>query len=97
MVDHDQQGIKTRGKGEIGDEITGDLLKGARGGGGNGQEGRPRWMCVYFVLLARSTPFDITANIGGKAWPPKLGGNQLVGFQNSWMAGCGVVMVASND
>ena len=30
MVDHDQQGIKTQGGGEVGDEVARDLLEGAR-------------------------------------------------------------------
>ena len=33
MVDHDQQGIKARGGREVGDQVTGDLLEGARGMG----------------------------------------------------------------
>ena len=33
MVDHDQQGIETRGGGEVGDKVAGDLLEGARGVG----------------------------------------------------------------
>ena len=39
MVDHDQKGIKTIRKGEVGDQITGDLLKGAGAQGQNGKEG----------------------------------------------------------
>ena len=31
MVDHDQERIEARRKGEIGDEITGNLLEGVRG------------------------------------------------------------------
>ena len=30
MVDHDQQRIKTRGSGKVGDKVTRDLLKGAQ-------------------------------------------------------------------
>ena len=33
MVDHDQQGIKAGGSGEVGDQVTRDLLEGARGAG----------------------------------------------------------------
>ena len=33
MVDHNQQGIKTRGGREVSDKVTRDLLKGARGMG----------------------------------------------------------------
>ena len=37
MVDHDQERVKARGDGEIGDEVAGDLLEGARGGGFDGR------------------------------------------------------------
>ena len=36
MVYHDQERVKARGNGEICDEITGDLLEGARGDGFHG-------------------------------------------------------------
>ena len=36
MVYHDQERVKARGDVEIGDEITGDLLEGARGDGLDG-------------------------------------------------------------
>ena len=31
MVDHNQQRIEARGGGEVGDQVTGDLLEGVRG------------------------------------------------------------------
>ena len=31
MVDHDQQGIKAEGSGEVGDQIARDLLEGMEG------------------------------------------------------------------
>ena len=40
---------------------------------------------------------DITLNVRGEAWPPKLRGNKLVSFENSRMTSSGMVMVASND
>ena len=52
MVDHDQKGIKTIGKGKVGDEITGDLLEGAGAGGWNGEEWGSGRMGVHLVLLA---------------------------------------------
>ena len=52
MVDHNQKGIKTIRKGKVGDQITGDLLKGARAGGQNGEEWGLRRMGVDLVLLA---------------------------------------------
>ena len=75
MVDHDQKGIKTIRKGGVGDQIIGDLLKWARARGWNREKGRLGWMHIDFVLLARSTATDITADIGGEAWPPKLRSN----------------------
>ena len=72
MVDHNQKGIKTIGKGKVGDQITGDLLEGAGAGGWNGEEWGSGWMGVYFVLLTRGTAADVAANIRGKAWPPKF-------------------------
>ena len=97
MVDHDQKGIKTVGKGKVSDEITGDLLEGARAGGRNGEEWGSRRMGVSFVLLARCTSADIAANVRGEAGPPKLRGDQLASFENAWMARCGMIMVACHD
>ena len=52
MVDHNQKGIKTIGKGEAGDQIAGDLLKGAGAGGWNGEEQGVGQMGIDLVLLA---------------------------------------------
>ena len=52
MVDHDQKSIKTIGKGEVSDQITGDLLEGTGAGGRNREEWGSRRMGVDFVLLA---------------------------------------------
>ena len=67
MVNHDKKGTKTIRKGEVGDQIAGDLLKGAGARGWNREERRSGWMCVDLVLLARSTALDITVDIGGEA------------------------------
>ena len=72
MVDHNQKGVKTVRKGKVGDEVTGDLLEGAEAGGRNGEEWGSGQMGVYFMLLARGTSADITANVRGEAWPPKF-------------------------
>ena len=72
MVNHDQKGIETIGKGKVGDQITGDLLKGAGAGGRNGEEWGTGRMGVDLVLLARGTSADITMNVRGEARPPKL-------------------------
>ena len=97
MVDHDQKGIKTIRKGEVGDQIAGDLLKGAGARGQNREERRLGWMCVDLVLLARSTALNITVDIGGEARPPKLRSNKLASLENTRMTRCGMVMVASDD
>ena len=72
MVDHDQKGIKTIRKGEVGDQITRDLLEGAGAGGRNREERGVRQMGVDLMLLACGTSSDITPDVGGKARPPKL-------------------------
>ena len=97
MVDHNQKGVKTIGKGKVGDEITGDLLEGAGAGGWNGEEWGSGWMSVHLVLLARGTAADVAANIRGKAWPPKFQGNKLASFEDPWVTSSGMVMVASHD
>ena len=97
MVDHDQKGIEAIRKGEVGDQIAGDLLKGAGARGWNRKEGRSVQMCVHLVLLARSTATDVVVDVGGKAWPPELGCNQLTSFENTGKSCSGVVMVASNN
>ena len=97
MVDHDQKGVKAIGKGEIGDQITGDLLEGAGAGGWNGEKWGPGRMGVHLVLLARGTAADVTLNVRGKARPPKLRGNKLASFEDTRVASSGVVMVAGHD
>ena len=54
-------------------------------------------MGVNFVLLARRTAADITANVRGEAGPPKLGGNQLASFENARMACHGMIMVPCHN
>ena len=63
MVNHDQKGIKTIGKGEVGDQVTRDLLKGAGAGGWNREKRGVRRMGVDFVLPARGAPADITPDV----------------------------------
>ena len=46
MVNHDQQRIKAKGGGEIGDEVTRDLLEGARGVGLDWSERGDGGVCV---------------------------------------------------
>ena len=63
MVDHDQKGIKAGRRGEVGDEVTGDLLDRTGHGGLNGGERGNSGMCIGFVLLAGRAAFDIFADI----------------------------------
>ena len=97
MVDHDQKGIKATGKGKVSDQITGNLLEGAGARGWNREERGARRMGVDLVLLARGTPADITPDVRGKAWPPKLRGNELASFEDTGMASGGMVVVSSHD
>ena len=97
MVDHNQKGIKTVGKGKAGDQITGYLLKGAGARGWNGEKWGTGWVSVNFVLLARGTSSDITANIRGKAWPPKFRGDKLASLENSQVTCSRIVMVPSDN
>ena len=50
MVNHDQQGIETRGKREVSDKVAGDLLEGARHMGFDQGEQRNGGMHVQFVF-----------------------------------------------
>ena len=97
MVDHDQKGVKTIGKGKVGDQITGDLLEGAGAGRWNGEKWGSGWMGVNLLLLARDAAVDITANIRSESRPPKLGGHKLTSFENPRVASSGVVMVSSDN
>ena len=97
MVDHDQKGIKTIGTGEVSDQIAGDLLEGAGAGGRDREEWGSRWMGVDLVLLARGASSDITADVRGKARPPKLRGNKLASFEDTWVASSRMVMMAGHD
>ena len=97
MVNHNQKGVKTIREGKVSDQITGDLLKEAGAGGWNGEKWGSRRMGIGLVLLALGTSADITMNIRGEAQPPKLRGNKLASFENSWMTSSGMVMVTSDD
>ena len=63
MVYHDQERIKASRRGEIGDKVTRDLLKGAGCRGVNGSEQGNSGMSVGFVLPAGCTALDIFMNI----------------------------------
>ena len=69
IVDHNQQGIETRGNREIGDEVIGDLLEGMRCERLDQGEQRNGGMCVRLVLLAHGTAFNVFSHILCKAQP----------------------------
>ena len=54
-------------------------------------------MCVNFILLAGGAPFNISANKGSEAQPPKLRSNELTCFQETGVAGGFVVMAACEN
>ena len=97
MVDHDQQGIKARGSGEVGDEITGDLLEGARRMGFDQGERRDGGVRVSLVLLAHGTAFNIFAYELRETRPPELRGDELAGLEITGVAGGLVVVAAGED
>ena len=97
MVDHDQQRVKARGNGEVGDQVTRDLLEGARGvqfDRGQRGDGGVR---VRFVLLARGAAFDVFSHKVCETQPPELRGNKLASFQVTGVTGSLVVVAAGED
>ena len=93
MVYHDQYRIKSRRGGEVGDEVTGDLLEQVGRGGGDRDKWWGRWVGVHLVLLAYCTSFNILLDKGSKSRPSKLSGDELVGFQDTRVPSSRVVMV----
>ena len=53
-------------------------------------------MSVYLVLLTEGASLDIVFYKCGKARPPIILLNKLLGFELSWMTGGECVMVAGN-
>jgi len=54
-------------------------------------------MCVRFVLLASGAAFDIFADIGSEARPPKFGGDKLSGFEVSGMSGSFMIVASCKN
>jgi len=54
-------------------------------------------MCVRFVLLASGAAFDIFADIGSEARPPKFGGDKLSGFEVSGVSSGFVIVTSFKD
>ena len=94
MVDHDQKGIKTGRRREVGDKITRDLLEGVGRGGANGGEWRDGGVGISLILLAGCTAFNVFADVGGKAGPPEFCGDKLAGFQVAGVTGTFMVMAS---
>ena len=97
MVDHDQERVKVRGEGEIGDEVAGDLLEGARCDGFDGRQGGYGGVRVDLILLAKGTALDVAADKRGESGPPELGSDQLACFQETRVAGGRVIMAACEN
>ena len=92
MVDHNQKGIEAGGRGEVGDKVTGDLLKGAGRRGANGGEGQNGGVRIRFVLLAGGAAFNVLADIRGEAGPPEFRCDKLAGFKVAGVTGTLVVV-----
>ena len=54
-------------------------------------------MCVCLVLLASGAASNKSTNIGGEAWPPELGSDQLVSFEKAGVTSGGVIMTAAEN
>ena len=97
MVDHDQQGVKAGGGGEVSDEVTGDLLEGAgcmgldQGEWGNGR------VDIRLVLLACDIAFNILVDELREARPAKLRGNEPASLEISRVTGGLVIMAVGKD
>ena len=92
MVDHDQKGIKTDRRGEVGDEIARDLLERAGCGGANGGERWDGGVCIRLVLLAGRASFNVLADVGGEAGPPEFRCDELSSFEVTGVTGAFVVV-----
>ena len=97
MVDHDQQRVKARGSGEIGDEVVRDLLEGAKGVGFDQDEREGGEVCVRLVLLACGTALNVLAYELRKTQPPELSSDELAGFEVARVTSSLVVMTVGKD
>ena len=70
MIHHDQNRIIAMGEGKVGDEIHGNLLKGAGALGRDGGKQGVCWIGVNLIGLAGSTASNEFADEGGHAQPP---------------------------
>ena len=94
MVDHDQKGIETSRRREVGDKVARDLLERAGCGGANGGE---RWdgrVGIGLVLLAGGAAFNVFADVGGEAGPPEFQRDELSSFEVAGVTGAFVVVAS---
>ena len=54
-------------------------------------------MCVCLVLLASGAASNKSTNIGGEAWPPELGSDQLVSFEKAGVTSGGVIVTPAEN
>ena len=97
MVDHDQQRVEARGSGEVGDQVTRDLLEGMRRVGLDRGKRGDGGVCVGFILLACSTALDVLAHKLCETRPPELRGDELAGLEVTRVTGGFMVVAAAED
>ena len=97
VVHHDQKRVKPRGKGEVCNKVTEYLVEREGTGRGDRSSRGVGRVSVYFVLLASSTNSDEGTDEGGEAGPPEVGSDQLMGFEEAWMASGGMVVAATEN
>ena len=69
MADHNHDRIKTVDRGEVGNEVDGEVLEGARALKGKGSDGWDHSMSEDFVCLANCTSGNKFPGVGGEARP----------------------------
>ena len=97
MVYHDQQRIEAGGKEKVSDEVTGDLLEGARCVGPNRSEQWNGGVYIHLVLLAQGTTVDVFPYELCEAWLPEFSSNELTGLKITGVSGSLVVMAVGED
>jgi hypothetical protein len=85
MVDHNHDRIKTRGDGEVGNEVNGELSERVGRGGGDRDKRWCRGVGVDFHLLASSTTVNVVANKSPHGRPPVQAFNKLFGAETARM------------
>jgi len=86
MVDHDQNGVKTRGKWQICDHVARNLLEWAGGRGWNGAHPWDGGVGVDLVSLASGAASYKLSDKGGQIGPPVVMLNQVNGVEISAMS-----------